>query len=58
MEEPNARENQMDLCRICNKMGVKTRHLFHDEQMKKEVLHKIHIIFPNVLVSNGLDHLN
>lgn len=55
MEEPHASENQKELCRICGKMGVKTRHLFHDEQMKKEVLHKIHIIFPNVLVSNGLD---
>ncbi|XP_063706942.1 uncharacterized protein LOC134835880 [Culicoides brevitarsis] len=43
-------EIKSDFCRICNKNAVNLRHIYNDEQSKNEILPKIHIVFPHILI--------
>lgn len=51
MSDPCDGENRTEFCRICGKRGVNLRHLFNDEQLKREIFPKIHTVFPHILVS-------
>lgn len=51
MSDPSDGENRTEFCRICGKRGVNLRHLFNDEQLKREIFPKIHTVFPHILVS-------
>uniref|UniRef100_A0A336KC85 CSON002513 protein n=1 Tax=Culicoides sonorensis TaxID=179676 RepID=A0A336KC85_CULSO len=43
-------ENRQEFCRICCKTGMKLRHLFIDEKLQKEIMTKIHVVFPHILI--------
>lgn len=55
MSDPGDSENRQEFCRICSKTGINLRHLFNDVQLKEEILPKIHIVFPHILVSTNFE---
>lgn len=51
MSDAENGEKRQEFCRLCSKSGISLRHIFNDKKLKEEILPKIHVVFPHILVS-------